>query len=139
MENTLILKDQIICDYNKKYKYKIQHGDIILHRSNNGDLLFSRCIGLENDVISIVDDIVYLNNTPLLETYKNLDENNYNDQIKYDFEEIKIEKGKIFVLGDNRYNSRDSRFIGQLPKENVLGKVLYIYNTDNINRIGKKL
>jgi signal peptidase I len=139
MANTLILRDQIICDYNKNYKYKIQHGDIILYRNNNGDLLFFRCIGLENDVISIVDDIVYLNNSPLLETYKNLDGNSYNDQKKYDFGEIKIEKDKIFVLGDNRYNSKDSRFIGQLPKENVLGKVLYIYNTDNINRIGEKL
>ena len=38
---------------------------------------------------------------------------------------ITVEKGKIFVMGDNRNNSKDSREIGQVPKSEIIGHALF--------------
>lgn len=46
---------------------------------------------------------------------------------KNTFPETKIPEGQIFVLGDHRDNSYDSRFIGTIPLENVVGKPLQIW------------
>ncbi|WP_343182683.1 signal peptidase I [Buchnera aphidicola] len=59
-----------------------------------------------------------------------------------------VPKKEYFVLGDNRHNSLDSRYIGFIPESNIIGKVNYIWmnlqyqenqwpSTININRIGK--
>jgi signal peptidase I len=44
-----------------------------------------------------------------------------------DFEEITVRDGYIFVMGDNRDNSSDSRCWGQVPVENVKGEALFIF------------
>jgi signal peptidase I len=143
MANTLFVEDIIVCDLSKNYKNNIKTGDVIIYRFRDM-LLVSRCIALEDDRIRIQDDNVYINDILLNEPYKNLDQeqlesvNRYNlDKLYYDLPETIIEKNKIFLLGDNRYNSNDSRFIGQLPREVIAGKALYIYSSRTIDRIGK--
>jgi signal peptidase I len=127
MANTFLTKDKIICDLSKKYKNNLERNDIVVYNNDRNQIIFFRCIAIENDRISILNDNVYLNGYLLDEEYKYLDKNIYNENINYDLSEIIIEKDKVFLLGDNRYNSRDSRYIGQIPKENIIGKVLFQY------------
>jgi signal peptidase I len=41
--------------------------------------------------------------------------------------EVVVPEGQLFVLGDNRDNARDSRFIGFVPMKNIIGRVIQIY------------
>lgn len=147
MSNTIIEGENLIADINKNYKHSIQAGDLIIfeYLDLNFKLIY-RVIALENDEIEIIDDNVYVNGIFVDEPYKYLDPKysnsmfpNYFNEETFGFPLTKIEQNKIFVLADNRYNGNDSRYIGQIHRDFVLGKALYIYNSNNYNRIGKIL
>lgn len=81
-----------------------------------------RIIGLPGDEIDLIADKVYVNGDPL-------DEDSYYDGLTYSTDPtvkypITVDEGHIFVMGDNRDNSVDSRAstLGQVPIEAILGK-----------------
>lgn len=58
----------------------------------------------------------------------------------FNFEAIKIPENGFFMMGDNRDHSNDSRFIGIISKEHIIGKVGAVYmNFNNISRVGNLL
>ena len=101
-----------------------EYEDIIVFESNldaddgGKKLLIKRVVGVEGDVITISEGVVYRNGYPLeepytLEGYTNGDAN-----------EFTVEENRIFVMGDNRSVSLDSRdpSVGTVSEDAILGK-----------------
>ncbi|MBR0159396.1 MAG: signal peptidase I [Clostridia bacterium] len=81
-----------------------------------------RVIGLPGDTIEIKEDGVYRNGVLLDETYVNPEEvPRYSTWIGRTWV---IEEGEVFVMGDNRNHSTDSRVIGPIKINSILGKVI---------------
>ncbi|HSO10769.1 MAG TPA: signal peptidase I [Anaerolineales bacterium] len=98
-----------------------QRGDIIVF-SFPGDQkqdLIKRVIGLAGETISIRNNEVLVNGVKLEEPYI--------AQSPVYSGEWTVGEGQLFVLGDNRNDSKDSHQWGLLPAENVIGKALLIY------------
>lgn len=110
-----------------------KHGDIIVFRANlqtpqgeDKDLI-KRVIGLPGDLISIHDGMVYRNGEALHEDYI------YGGVTPGEMDPVKVRKDCVFVLGDNRPISRDSRdpAVGQIKMSNIIGRAdlrLYPFN-----------
>lgn len=125
METTLMVRDKVIVD-KISYKFKgIERGDIVVFHSpvSEGKDLVKRAIAFEGETIVLdKDGIIYVNGKPIEKDY-------YigNASPKYSGQTYKIGKNEIFVMGDNRDNSYDSRYFGAIQKADVFGKVLMIY------------
>lgn len=108
----------------------LQRFDVIVFHANEKEDYVKRIIGLPGDKISYQDDKLYINGKkieePFLEKYR---EKVLAGALTGDFtlEEVAgqqiIPKGKVFVLGDNRRGSWDSRHFGLISIDQVVGKV----------------
>lgn len=130
-----------------KYIYSLsepKRGDIIVFKTVNIQGLdprkdyIKRLAGLPGDVLQIKDGLIYVNGKNLQEpkifseiyyTNTNTMERPFGREGQYGLEDTKIEvpKNNYFVLGDNSPVSRDSRYWGFVPKENLVGKAFLTY------------
>lgn len=96
-----------------------QRGDIVAfrHESDPPEIYIKRIIGLAGDRIRIDRGIVSVNGVPLAEPYLHFRD-------ARSFPEIVVPANEIFVLGDNRSNSEDSRFFGSVPDSDITGKAV---------------
>lgn len=115
-------------------KFSYQFGeperfDIVVFKAPEGKDYIKRVIGLPGDTIQYKNDILYINGKPYEEPYL--------EQAKkevlggpltqsFTLEEVigrdTVPEGHVFVMGDNRRLSKDSRHIGPVPVEDILGK-----------------
>lgn len=131
---------------------KPERGDIIVFKwpEDEDKDFIKRVIGIEGDTIEIRDDILYINNKKIEHTLRgkysdeSIDEadvyeetlgNNTHFVLDMpgrgaDFGPVKVPEGSLFVMGDNRDNSHDSRYWENnsfVKLEKVKGKALIIY------------
>jgi signal peptidase I len=94
-------------------------GDIIAfhHDAPTPETYIKRIIGLPGDRIRIDRGKVFVNGTPLDEPYVRFPDGR-------SFPEVTVPAGALYVLGDNRADSDDSRFWGFVPQSAVLGKAV---------------
>lgn len=99
-----------------------QRGDIIvLHPPvEQGKPYIKRVIGLPGERLSIHDGAVYINGDRLEEPYLNGLATSWAGSIRE--EEIVVPEGQVFVMGDNRNNSTDSRVFGPIEIDEIIGK-----------------
>ena len=81
--------------------------------------LIKRVIGLPGETVSVHNGVVKVNGAPLTEPYIANPPGYEGDWV--------VQDGQLFVLGDNRNDSRDSHQWGLLPIENVIGRAVLIY------------
>ena len=134
----------ILYKLTKKIK-GIKRFDIVVIQTDSGKLI-KRVIGLPGDKIKYViekdkDDnvigVLYINDKKVKESFisDKAKVNTCHDDWQICNEEITVPKGEYFVMGDNRINSKDSRMIGTIDDEAILGTTELIIFP--LNRIGK--
>ncbi len=136
MEKTLLVGDYLLVNkflYGAKIPFvdvrlpairQPNRGDIVVFRSptQNKDFI-KRCIATEGEIIELRDNVVYINGEPLEESYTYFEGRPH----KGNFGPVKIPKDHVFVLGDNRNNSQDSRYWGMLDVNRIKGKAMVLY------------
>jgi len=129
MEPNFYDKEYLIVDEISYRFNEPQRGDIIVFRypRNPQEYFIKRLIGLPGEKIQIKDGDVYVYNNScpngcvLDEPY--LNSNNKTYALSED--EVKLGEDEIFVLGDNRNASKDSRAFGPVNKSFIIGKVFF--------------
>jgi signal peptidase I len=145
MQPTIMFGDHIVVrklDYTKQLP---QRGDIVLFSLTDDPAttdvdesnlrIIRRVIGLPGDKVEVKGAIIILNDRTLHEAYAQWTKGGVKD-----FSPSIVPSGTVFLLGDNRDNSKDSRFLKEqfVPLEQLGGKVLYVYwsRTSPMDRIG---
>lgn len=116
--------DIVIVDGNTKrirtFKDEVKDSAIVstITRNENRDMLIKRVIGKPGDVLEFRDGEMYRNG-------KLLEENYIKEKMKMEDFKVVVPDDHVFVMGDNRNDSKDSRVVGPIPMKNVRAKVLF--------------
>jgi len=124
MEHTLEINDRVLVS---KFAYRIsdvKRGDVIVFKNpkplpGEPAQLIKRVAATEGDVIEAVDGRVQVNGQFVDEPYL------APGTATRDLPRQTVPGGEVFVLGDNRSNSKDSRFIGPIETDTVVGKAFF--------------
>jgi signal peptidase I len=144
MDPTLKKEDHFIAKLGIYGTSLAQRGDIVIfpYPEDRSKLFIKRIIGLPGERIQIKDKAVFVNDQRLEDpwgVYKTNVTIPNHDSPRDNFGPVDIPEGEVFVLGDNRDFSQDSRFWGNVKIKEIEGKALFIYWSDDWNRIGKQI
>jgi signal peptidase I len=151
MEDTFRLGDVLLC---KKYYYgySLFNSDqriLKFHEPQRSDVIdfiaphqpqyyyLKRCIAIPGDVLEIKDKVLYLNGQLQKENYVKFTDPKIlpaKTSNRDNFGPVTIKNDHIFVMGDNRDNSSDSRDWGQLDEKLIIGKVELLETADKYSR-----
>jgi signal peptidase I len=133
------------------YRNIARHDIVVFHFPlDSEEHVVKRVIGIPRDEVTLENGLAVVNNTPRAEPYdvfERADADEYRDQFPrhttddpavdphwreqmrslVDNAHLRVPAGAYFVLGDNRNHSRDSRYWGFVPRENIEGTPLVIY------------
>ncbi|TCW38925.1 signal peptidase I [Laceyella sacchari] len=116
MEPTL--KNKELCLV-ANYPLSLEQGDLVVFRSNSGKPLVRRVIGLPKQKVEIKDSKVYINGQLVREPYvaraKGI----------IDTAPVQIPEDEYYLLSDDRLDTLDSRRLGTIHKDQLLGKIIY--------------
>lgn len=141
MRSTLLEGDRILVNkfiYGAKIPFtkfrlpgfrKPQRGDVVvfIYPEDKQRDFIKRLVALEGETVEITNGTIYINDKPLDKPPFN--QRYYYNRGPYGEEGLKVvvAKEQYFVLGDNSASSRDSRYWGFVPQENILGEAFVIY------------
>lgn len=130
MAPTLLPGDHVIVHKTAYHTAEPQHGDVVVYRhpGENGTRFLHRVIAVPGDRIEVRDQAVSVNEAVVTEPYvQHTDRSSMAGNVRDNLGPMTVPRDTYFVLGDNREESLDSRFLGPVGKEQILGQVLFIY------------
>ncbi len=86
--------------------------------------LIKRVVGIPGDTIEIIDDILFVNGIEQNESYTRIDPYE-NKVVNRQMKKVEVQTGELFVMGDNRGQSLDSRDFGVIERTWVEGKAIF--------------
>lgn len=121
MQPNLFAGYRIMTEKISYYLHEPHRGDVVVvERPENEGNLIKRVIGLPGESIEVRDGHTYINGELIDEPW-----------VTYfggrNIPTTFIPEGQIFIMGDNRPNSRDSRDIGPVPIESIIGRGWFVY------------
>lgn len=136
-----VIVNKVIYDIRKP-----QRGEVIVLHAPAGEDYIKRVIGLPGETVRVDGDQVFINGAPIEESYiaeeiqKAKEQGvTYNNQdYPLGAESVTVPEGHVFVLGDNRPRSSDSRAIGFISLEEIVGRADVVYwPLGDLNYVGK--
>jgi signal peptidase I len=123
--------DHVLVDKISYDVHSVRVGDIVVfHKPDNAqvpeDVLIKRVIALGGDRISMKKGRVFVNGGALDESYLNKDHSCYATDPSENFGPRTVPDGDVFVMGDNRCNSEDSREFGPIKTSSIIGRAFMI-------------
>lgn len=133
MESTLLVNDRVLVNKVSYKLHPVNRGDVVVFvrpEADPGEIkdLIKRVIGLPGDTVQGKNNSVYVNGERLVEPY--LDPGTPVE----DFGPIVVPEGDVFVMGDNRGESFDSRRFGPIPEDRIVGRAFVLFWP--LNRVG---
>ena len=124
------LKDgDFVVYYRMAGSYK--EGDVVSMRVPSGDFYIKRVMATGGSTVDIYDGKVFVNGTPVTDEHANGTTEEETGAVIYPY---KVRDGNVFVLGDNRAVSKDSRMFGEVNLRQIKGRVVLRINRDGITR-----
>jgi signal peptidase I len=130
MVPALLPGDHVIAHRAAYHAAEPQRGEVVVYRypDNNGTLFLHRVIGVPGDRIEVHNQVVSVNEEALTEPYvEHTDVSSMSGNVRDNLGPVTVPPDSYFVLGDNREESLDSRFLGLISKEHILGQAMCIY------------
>jgi signal peptidase I len=119
--------DHVLVDKLSYSLHSVHRGDVVVfHRPTTWQvsetLLIKRVVGLPGDVLSTQDGVVYVNGRQLVEPYIDRACTSGTTGLP----QVQVPAGEVFVMGDNRCDSEDSRVFGPVPIHDIVGRAFVI-------------
>lgn len=117
MEPTIQNSDIMLLEKVSYYMKEPKIGDIVVVSFDKfEEKLIKRIVGVPGDVLEIKEGFLYRNG-------EKVEEHFIRSLMEQDMEEVEVPENHLFVMGDNRNHSTDSRELGVVPTKDVAGKV----------------
>lgn len=132
-DEVLIFKAAYTIPHTKIETSSVKRGDIVVFTDEkNEEYYIKRAVGLGGEEVAILDGQVYIDGVPLKEDYASL-------MTKALPQRLIVGKNEIFVMGDNRNGSEDSRYFGSIKESHVIGKAICVFAPlSNAHFLGKR-
>ena len=156
---TIQIGDRLMADM-EAYKNALpNYGDIVVFKKENDQIYTYRIVGLPKDTVAVIDNIVTINGRKSKSTFiKETTSNEFQvrefeeefpnghkhkiykskqslDTTKSNIMDIIIPANNYYLLGDNRDNAEDSRYVGFINKNKILGRLVFSFWGESMDRI----
>jgi len=127
MSPTLRQGDRLLAELKAYATHVPERGDVVLFTRDGSEnhIWLKRVIAVGGDIIQGADDKVILNGKVLGEPY--VAPIDTSKRIPDAFGPVTVPAGSLFVMGDNRQHSNDSRYFGCIDMKDLRGRAIYIY------------